>query len=296
MQTPLSDHEIILLTVDALAPLTPEDQQRILQVITIGGGMPAWRWWLAIEEIAQKLGLAPYTTDALDLSVRAYNALKGADIQTVKDLIQWTEDDLLRLRNVGRKTVRNIKVALAEVGLCLQGSSLPTEGERMAERPGFRPRPAAPMVSPAIDAGEDPGRREGIRRELYDRLSNNGRDLARPKRFAGDPSQPDLMPVRQAVGIDDQPLPGGPPGGLDGGLEGMAPPGSIEAQIIEYLGDRLNEFTPEQLEEITSALQQYKGLTGTVPTAVVKGVCDAVGRGSTAQTALSRFAQGSGGY
>lgn len=56
----------------------------------------------------------------LDLSVRAYHCLhRNAGILTVGDLVHRTEQDLLRLKNLGRKTLKEIRLSLADRGLAL---------------------------------------------------------------------------------------------------------------------------------------------------------------------------------
>lgn len=51
--------------------------------------------------------------EELDLSVRAYNCLKRAEIHSVSDLLEKTEDDLGKVRNLGKKSIEEIKVKLA---------------------------------------------------------------------------------------------------------------------------------------------------------------------------------------
>ncbi len=55
--------------------------------------------------------------DELELSVRSYNCLKNANIHTVGDLVQKTEQELLRTKNFGRKSLNEIKEILAGMGL-----------------------------------------------------------------------------------------------------------------------------------------------------------------------------------
>ena len=57
--------------------------------------------------------------EELDLPARAVNALKAADITLVADLAQKTEADLVDVKNLGEKTIDDIKVALAALGLSL---------------------------------------------------------------------------------------------------------------------------------------------------------------------------------
>ncbi|QLL70476.1 DNA-directed RNA polymerase subunit alpha [Lactobacillus sp. 3B(2020)] len=57
------------------------------------------------------------TIEELDLSVRSYNCLKRADIQTVKDLTEKTEADMMKVRNLGQKSLEEIKLKLADLGV-----------------------------------------------------------------------------------------------------------------------------------------------------------------------------------
>ena len=52
----------------------------------------------------------------LDLSVRSYNCLKRAGIQTVDELTQKTEDEMMRVRNLGKKSLKEVKDKLIELG------------------------------------------------------------------------------------------------------------------------------------------------------------------------------------
>ena len=53
----------------------------------------------------------------LDLSVRSYNCLKRAGIQLVEELTQRTEDELMRVRNLGKKSLKEVKDKIYELGL-----------------------------------------------------------------------------------------------------------------------------------------------------------------------------------
>ncbi|MEO5288830.1 DNA-directed RNA polymerase subunit alpha [Limosilactobacillus allomucosae] len=57
------------------------------------------------------------TIEELDLLVRSYNCLKRADIQTVKDLTERTEADMMKVRNLGQKSLEEIKLKLADLGV-----------------------------------------------------------------------------------------------------------------------------------------------------------------------------------
>ncbi|MCM1043091.1 MAG: DNA-directed RNA polymerase subunit alpha [Corallococcus sp.] len=58
--------------------------------------------------------------DDMDLSVRSYNCLKRAGIQTVEDLTKRSEDDMLRVRNLGRKSLDEVIAKLESYGLSLR--------------------------------------------------------------------------------------------------------------------------------------------------------------------------------
>lgn len=57
--------------------------------------------------------------DELELSVRAYNCLKNANIKTIADLVQKTENEMLRTKNFGRRSLNEIKDILSSMGLHL---------------------------------------------------------------------------------------------------------------------------------------------------------------------------------
>ncbi|HHY36870.1 MAG TPA: DNA-directed RNA polymerase subunit alpha [Firmicutes bacterium] len=58
--------------------------------------------------------------EELDLSVRAYNCLKRAGINCVGELIQKTEEDMLKVRNLGKKSLEEVQQKLASLGLSLK--------------------------------------------------------------------------------------------------------------------------------------------------------------------------------
>lgn len=58
--------------------------------------------------------------EELDLSVRSYNCLKRAGINTVQELTNQTEEDLMKVRNLGRKSLKEVKDKLAELDLSLR--------------------------------------------------------------------------------------------------------------------------------------------------------------------------------
>lgn len=59
------------------------------------------------------------TIDELDLSVRSFNCLKRANINTVEDLTNKTEEEMIKVRNLGRKSLEEVEHKLAMMGLSL---------------------------------------------------------------------------------------------------------------------------------------------------------------------------------
>ncbi|CAM4011312.1 DNA-directed RNA polymerase subunit alpha [Geobacillus stearothermophilus] len=72
------------------------------------------------KEDDQKEKVLEMTIEELDLSVRSYNCLKRAGINTVQELTQKTEEDMMKVRNLGRKSLEEVKAKLAELGLSLR--------------------------------------------------------------------------------------------------------------------------------------------------------------------------------
>ena len=60
------------------------------------------------------------TIEELDLSVRSYNCLKRAGINTVSDLTEKSEAEMMKVRNLGRKSLEEVKIKLADLGLGLK--------------------------------------------------------------------------------------------------------------------------------------------------------------------------------
>ena len=72
------------------------------------------------EEPAVDDGPAKISIDELELSVRAYNCLKRAGINTVYDLTEKSEAEMMKVRNLGRKSLEEVKIKLADLGLGLK--------------------------------------------------------------------------------------------------------------------------------------------------------------------------------
>ncbi|MBD7945064.1 MULTISPECIES: DNA-directed RNA polymerase subunit alpha [Psychrobacillus] len=72
------------------------------------------------KEEDQKEKVLEMTIEELDLSVRSYNCLKRAGINTVLELASKSEDDMMKVRNLGRKSLEEVRAKLDELGLGLR--------------------------------------------------------------------------------------------------------------------------------------------------------------------------------
>ena len=73
-----------------------------------------------VEKIeTQRDKVLEMTIEELDLSVRSFNCLKRAGINTVEDLISKTQDEMIKVRNLGRKSLEEVEHKLAMMGLSL---------------------------------------------------------------------------------------------------------------------------------------------------------------------------------
>jgi len=68
----------------------------------------------------QKDKIMEMTIEELDLSVRSYNCLKRAGINSVEELIQRNEDDMMKVRNLGKKSLEEVINKLHDLGLSLR--------------------------------------------------------------------------------------------------------------------------------------------------------------------------------
>ncbi|GAB4074337.1 DNA-directed RNA polymerase subunit alpha [Barrientosiimonas marina] len=72
------------------------------------------------KEEDQKEKVMEMTIEELDLSVRSYNCLKRAGINTVQELSNKSEEDMMKVRNLGRKSLEEVKEKMADLGLGLR--------------------------------------------------------------------------------------------------------------------------------------------------------------------------------
>ncbi len=83
---------------------------------------------MADKEESQSSQVLEMSIDELELSVRSYNCLKRAGINTVQELCDKTEDEMMKVRNLGKKSLDEVHEKLKELGLGFKSS-----GESTAE-------------------------------------------------------------------------------------------------------------------------------------------------------------------
>ena len=69
------------------------------------------------KEDDEKEKVLEMSIDELELSVRSYNCLKLAGIQTVDELTQKTEDEMMHVKNMGKKSLKEVKDKMYQLGL-----------------------------------------------------------------------------------------------------------------------------------------------------------------------------------
>lgn len=77
---------------------------------------------LVEKEEGKKEKILEMNIEDLDLSVRSYNCLKRAGINTIEELVQRNEDEMMKVRNLGRKSLEEVVQKLSALGLSLRAS------------------------------------------------------------------------------------------------------------------------------------------------------------------------------
>jgi len=125
----LKDHMSIFINFEELAEAAEE---------------PAERAMSQLQEVLNR------SVEELELSVRSYNCLKNANIQTIGDLVQKTEAEMLRTKNFGRKSLNEIKEILGGLGLSF-GMKYDAQGRLVLPGGGV---PSAISAEEPAEAGE----------------------------------------------------------------------------------------------------------------------------------------------
>ena len=100
------------------AKIMHEHLNLFIQLTDLTGSMEI----MVEKEEDQKEKALEMTIEELELSVRSFNCLKRAAINTVEELTQKSEDDMMKVRNLGKKSLDEVKAKLEELGLGLRPS------------------------------------------------------------------------------------------------------------------------------------------------------------------------------
>ncbi len=120
-----SDYDKLILEVETNGTLNPADavaeaaklaKEQYSAFINFDESLIVAEAEISKSELKIK-NLMERTVDELELSVRSSNCLRSAQIRTVGELISWTEDDIAKTRNFGKKSLQEIRDKLASWGL-----------------------------------------------------------------------------------------------------------------------------------------------------------------------------------
>lgn len=126
----VTDYDRLVLEIWTDGSITPEEgvsigakimQEHLNLFIQLTDTTDAMEIMVEKEE-DQKEKALEMTIEELELSVRSFNCLKRAAINTVEELTQKTEDDMMKVRNLGKKSLDEVKAKLDELGLSLKPS------------------------------------------------------------------------------------------------------------------------------------------------------------------------------
>ncbi len=126
-----TNYDRLVLDVETNGAVSPADAlssagATLVELFQLVAGVGAGTGGLVLgpepEEEADR-GVLAKPIEELELTVRSYNCLKREGVQTVGDLVEKTEDDLLEIRNFGQKSIDEVVAKLDELGLTLKQKS-----------------------------------------------------------------------------------------------------------------------------------------------------------------------------
>jgi len=104
--------------VSMAARVMDEHLQQFINLSSVGMGLP----FIPEDDTDDANEQLKMTIEEMDLSVRSFNSLKRAGINTVEDLTTRTEDDMMKIRNLGRKSLEEVVAKLNNMGFSLKES------------------------------------------------------------------------------------------------------------------------------------------------------------------------------
>lgn len=124
----VTDFDMLTLELWTDGSITPEEgvsigakimQEHLNLFIGLGSDVDEMEFMIEKDE-DRKVKALEMTIEDLELSVRSFNCLKRASINTVEELTQRSEEDMMKVRNLGMKSLVEVKNKLAELGLSLK--------------------------------------------------------------------------------------------------------------------------------------------------------------------------------
>lgn len=124
----VTDYDKLILELWTDGSITPEEGvsigakimlEHLNLFIGLGSDVKGMEFMIEKDEDRKEKALE-MTIEELELSVRSFNCLKRANINTVDELTQRTEEDMMKVRNMGMKSLVEVKNKLAELGLGLK--------------------------------------------------------------------------------------------------------------------------------------------------------------------------------
>lgn len=124
----VTDFDKLTLELWTDGSITPEEgvsigakimQEHLNLFIGLGSDVDEMEFMIEKDE-DRKIKALEMTIEDLELSVRSFNCLKRASINTVEELTQRSEEDMMKVRNLGMKSLVEVKNKLAELGLSLK--------------------------------------------------------------------------------------------------------------------------------------------------------------------------------
>ena len=125
-----TDYDRLVLEIWTDGSIAPEEgvsigakiiQEHLDLFIGLGAEVSDMKFMIEKDEDRKEKALV-MAIEELELSVRSFNCLKRASINTVEELTQKTEEDMMKVRNLGMKSLVEVKNKLAELGLSLKPS------------------------------------------------------------------------------------------------------------------------------------------------------------------------------
>ena len=126
----VTDFDRLVLEIWTDGSIAPEEgvsigakiiQEHLELFIGLGAEVSDMKFMIEKDEDRKEKALV-MAIEELELSVRSFNCLKRASINTVEELTQKTEEDMMKVRNLGMKSLVEVKNKLAELGLSLKPS------------------------------------------------------------------------------------------------------------------------------------------------------------------------------